>query len=223
MAPKGRSMGKMNEDPLRPGSANLVFFIGSAAIGAERKLRSRSAASGFAPIAVVADAPDRRRGDRNAVVSGRCHQLSVPRALRQSRLGGAERLDLVIADTYPVRAAAPRVVQAFFPLRCSSRGEVEKSAEDAEDKDEEHGDDHAQGRKNEIAHDADPAAAARPHLEGIRRLLGDVSNGRRERATVCVGAVANDAGVLKRRPYVSNQTPAAMISVKGNKALSGRR
>jgi hypothetical protein len=26
-------MGKMNEDPLRPGSANLVFFIGRAAIG----------------------------------------------------------------------------------------------------------------------------------------------------------------------------------------------
>ena len=43
------------------------------------------------------------------------------------------------------------------------------------------------------------------------------------KATVCVGAVANNAGVLKRRPYVSNQTPAAMISVKGTKALSGRR
>ncbi len=64
--------------------------------------------------------------------------------------------------------------------RSSSRGEVEKSAEDAEDKDEEHGDDHAQGRKNEIAYDAEPAAAARPHLDGIRRLLGGVGNGRRE-------------------------------------------
>ena len=30
-------MGKMNEDPLRAGSANLVFFIGRAAIGAKRK------------------------------------------------------------------------------------------------------------------------------------------------------------------------------------------
>jgi hypothetical protein len=43
------------------------------------------------------------------------------------------------------------------------------------------------------------------------------------RATVWVGAVANNAGVRKRRPYVSNQTPAAIISVKGTKALSGRR
>ena len=144
-------------------------------------------------------------------------------AIWAERPGEAERLDLVIAETYADRAAVPGVVQPIFPVRCSSRREVEKSAEDAEDKDEEHGDDHAQGRKNEIAHDADPAAAARPHLEGIRRLLGDVGNGRRERATVCVSAVANDAGVLKRRPYVSNQTPAAMISVKGTKALSGRR
>ena len=43
------------------------------------------------------------------------------------------------------------------------------------------------------------------------------------RAIVCFRAAPNDAGVLKRRPYVSNQTPAAMISVKGTKALSGRR
>ena len=101
-------------------------------------------------------------------------------AIWAERLGEAERLDLVIAETYADRAAVPGVVQPIFPVRCSSRGDVEKSAEDAEDKDEEHGDDHAQGRKNEIAHDADPAAAARPHLEGIRRLLGDVGNGRRE-------------------------------------------
>ena len=143
-------------------------------------------------------------------------------AIWAERLGEAERLDLVIAETYADRAAVPGVVQPIFPVRCSSRGEVEKSAEDAEDKDEEHGDDHAQGRKNEIAYDAEPAAAARPHLDGIRRLLGGAVMGA-GRATVCVGAVANNAGVLKRRPYVSNQTPAAMISVKGTKALSGRR
>jgi len=106
--------------------------------------------------------------------------LEFRAAIWAERLGEAERLGLVIAETYADQAAVPGVVQPIFPVRCSSRGEVEKSAEDAEDKDEEHGDDHAQGRKNEIAHDADPAAAARPHLEGIRRLLGDVGNGRRE-------------------------------------------
>ena len=36
-------------------------------------------------------------------------------------------------------------------------------------------------------------------------------------------ALLPNASVLKTRPYVSNQTPAAMISVKGTKALSGRR
>ena len=49
MAPKGRSMGKMNEDPLRPGSANLVFFIGRAAIGAKRKPNFEPRPSGCAP------------------------------------------------------------------------------------------------------------------------------------------------------------------------------
>jgi hypothetical protein len=43
------------------------------------------------------------------------------------------------------------------------------------------------------------------------------------RAIVCIDDAPNEAGVLKRRPYVSSQTPAAMISVKGTKALSGRR
>ena len=143
-------------------------------------------------------------------------------AIWAERLGGAERLDLLIAETYADRAAVPGVVQPIFPVRCSSRGDVEKSAEDAEDKDEEHGDDHAQGRKNEIAYDADPAAAARPHLEGIRRLLGGVGNGRRESDSMR-RCRRQRCGRAQEAPYVSNQTPAAMISVKGTKALSGRR
>jgi hypothetical protein len=64
--------------------------------------------------------------------------------------------------------------------RSSSRGEVEESAEDAEDQDKERGDHHAEGRKNEIADDADPAVPPRPHLAGMRRLLRCIGNGHRE-------------------------------------------
>src|SRR5205814_8427623 len=98
------------------------------------------------------------------------------------------------------RSRRPRTSTKPPDERSSSRGEVEKSAEDAEDEDEERGDHHAEDRKNEIADDADPAVPPRPPPAGIRRLLRCSGNGHRE-----------SDSMLSCRPYRSGRAQEAPL------------